>query len=87
MRFSIEQRRLTDDSGRPVPGERTPVSFHTCEAENASEAVRLFIRDHGAEIIGTVVEFPGFQAVATMRNAQGVFTLQISPTSQQMWMR
>ncbi len=86
MRFSIEQRRLTDDNGRPLAGSRVPVSFHTCEAENASEAVRLFMRDHAAEIIGTVVEFPGFQAVATMRNAQGVFTLQISPTSQQMSM-
>lgn len=86
MRFSIEQRHLTDSNGRPYAGERMPVSFHTCEAEDAAGAVRLFLRDQNAEIIGTVVEFPGFQAVATLRNAEGVFTVQIAPTSQQMSM-
>ncbi len=86
MRFSIEQRHLTDSNGRPFSGNRMPVSFHTCEAENASEAVRLFVRDRAAEIIGTVVEVPGYQAVATLRNAEGVFTVQIAPTSQQMSM-
>ena len=87
MRFSIEQRHLTDRNGRPYAGERMPVSFHTCEATDAAEAVRLFLRDQNAEIIGTVVEFPGFQAVATLRNAEGVFTVQISPTSQQISIR
>lgn len=84
MRFSIEQRHLTDTSGRPIPSDRIPVSFHSCEAADAGEALRLFIRDHKAEIIGTVVEFPGFQAVATVRNVEGVSTLQISPSSQSM---
>ena len=82
MRFTIEQRHLTDDAGRPVSGEK--VAFFTFEAENAEDAVRLFIKDHGAEVIGNVLRFPGFQAVATMRNPTGVFTLQVSPTSQQM---
>ncbi len=84
MRFSIEQRHLTDTNGRPISGGHIPVSFHTCEAEDATDAVRLFMSDHKAEIIGTVVEFPGFQAVATLRSPQGVFTLQVAPSSQQM---
>ena len=82
MRFTIEQRHLTDDAGKPLTGEQ--VAFFTCEAENAEDAVRFFISDHHAEVIGTVLRFPGFQAVATMRNPTGVFTLQVSPTSQQM---
>ena len=82
MRFTIEQRHLTDDGGRPVPGEA--VSFFSCEAADAEDAVRLFVRDHAAEVIGNVLRFPGFQAMATVRNPTGVYTLQVSPTSQQM---
>jgi hypothetical protein len=82
MRFTIEQRHLTDDAGRPVAGEK--VSFFAYEAENAEDAVRLFVSEHTAEVIGNVMRFPGFQAVATMRNPTGVFTLQVSPASQQI---
>jgi hypothetical protein len=82
MRFTIEQRHLTDDAGRPLPSDK--VSFFTCEAETAEDAVRSFITDHAAEVIGSVMRFPGFQAVATMRNPTGVFTLQVSPASQQL---
>jgi hypothetical protein len=82
MRFTIEQRHLTDDGGRPVTGD--VVSFFSCEASDAEDAVRLFVRDHSAEVIGSVLRFPGFQAMATMRNPTGVYTLQVSPTSQQM---
>ena len=82
MRFTIEQRHLTDDGGRPVTGDA--VSFFSCEASDAEDAVRLFVRDHAAEVIGNVLRFPGFQAMATVRNPAGVYTLQVSPTSQQM---
>jgi hypothetical protein len=82
LRFTIEQRHLTDDSGRPIAGETA--AFFSCEADTADDAVRLFVRDHGGEVIGNVLRFPGFQAVATIRNPTGVFTLQVSPTSQQM---
>ncbi len=87
MRFTIEQRHLTDTTGRPVSGGRDMVSFHTCEADDAEDAVRLFIREQHAEIIGNVLQFPGFQAMATMRNPEGVFTLQIAPSSQSMRIR
>ena len=82
MRFTIEQRHLTDDGGRPVIADA--VSFFSCEASDAEDAVRLFVRDHAAEVIGNVLRFPGFQAMATVRNPNGVYTLQVSPTSQQM---
>jgi hypothetical protein len=81
MRFSIEQRHLTDAAGKPVAHSPNSVSFHLCEAESADAAVRLFTSDSGAELIGNVLKFPGFQAVATVRNIEGVFTLQVSPAS------
>ena len=83
MRFTVEQRHLTDVTGKPVAHDRA-LSFHTCDANDADDAVRLFARDHSAELIGNVLRFPGFQAIATMRSAEGVFTLQVAPASQQM---
>jgi len=83
MRFTIEQRHLTDVSGKPVAEDRA-LSFFACEAHDADEAVRLFAGDHSAELIGNVLRFPGFQAIATMRSAEGVFTLQVAPASQQV---
>ena len=82
MRFTIEQRHLTDTNGKPVPGGDA-VSFHTCEAESADGAVHQFVHVDGAEIIGNILKFPGFQAVATVRRISGVYTLQVSPSSQQ----
>lgn len=86
MRFTIEQRHLTDKEGRPIAAANA-VSFHTCDADNTDEAVRLFIRDRDGEVIGNVLKFPGFQAVVTVRSPEGVFTLQIGPASQQMRLR
>ena len=80
MRFTIEQRHLTDEGGRPVRGENL-VEFHSFDAETVDDAIRLFIRKTDSEIIGNVLTFPGFQAVATVRSPQGVYTLQISPAS------
>ncbi|HEX6178162.1 MAG TPA: hypothetical protein VF057_07375 [Thermoanaerobaculia bacterium] len=82
MRFTIEQRHLTDEGGKPVVG--AGVQYHVCDAESVSDAVRLFIRKKGAEIIGEIVTFPGFQAVATVRDMSGVYTLQLSPASGQV---
>jgi hypothetical protein len=84
MRFTIEERHLTDTEGRPV-AETAPdsVAFHSFDAETVDDAVRLFTgRDH-AELIGNVLKFPGFQAVATVRKPTGVYTLQFTPASQQ----
>jgi hypothetical protein len=82
MRFTIEQRHLTDTNGKPIAA-RDAVSFHTCEAETADAAVQQFVSGDGAEIIGNVLKFPGFQAVATVRKTSGVYTLQVTPSSQQ----
>jgi hypothetical protein len=84
MRFTIEERHLTDTEGRPIASSAPDsVAFHSFDADTVDEAVRLFVKkDHG-EIIGTVLKFPGFQAVATVRKATGVYTLQFTPSSQQ----
>ena len=82
MRFNIEQRHLTDPGGRPVSSAAAEVSFHSIEAESASEAIRGFASEHRGEIIGEIMKFPGFQAIATVRNPEGVYTLQVAPSSQ-----
>jgi hypothetical protein len=84
MRFTIEQRHLTDSSGRPVRSDMSPVSFHSMEAESASDAIAGFATEHRGEIIGEVKKFPGFHAIATVRNTEGVYTLQVAPASQQV---
>jgi hypothetical protein len=84
MRFTVEERHLTEADGRPVPTERPgAVEFHTLDAETIDDAVRLYIKDQ-AELIGSVLKFPGFQAVATVRKSSGVYTLQFTPASQQI---
>ena len=80
IQFTIEQRHLTDTAGKPVTGDA--VAFHTCDADTADEAVRVFVRKDGAEVLGNILKFPGFQAVATVRTPNGVYTLQVSPSSQ-----
>jgi len=82
MRFTIEQRHLTDAGGKPIAHEREAVSFHTFDAESADDAVRLFIKRDQAELLGDILKFPGFQAVATVRKIGGVYTLQVGPSSQ-----
>jgi hypothetical protein len=85
MRFQIEQRHLTDQNGRPIPfNDVSLVSFHLFEASDADQAIRLFIHRDGAALVGEILRFPGFQAVATVRKATGVYTLQVGPTSQSM---
>jgi len=83
IRFTVEERHLTDGDGRPI-SDTTPdgVEFHTFDAETLDDAVRLFVKRDDGEIIGTVLKFPGFQAVATIRKAGGVYTLQFTPSSQ-----
>lgn len=83
IRFTIEERHLTDGSGRPISAPDA-VEFHTVDAETVDDAVRLYVKRDEGELIGDVLKFPGFQAVATMRKADGVFTLQFTPSSQQI---
>jgi hypothetical protein len=82
MRFTVEQRHLTDGTGRPVSAPNA-VEFQTLDADTVDDAIRLYIRDDQAELIGNVLKFPGFQAVATVRKSTGVYTLQFTPASQQ----
>jgi uncharacterized protein YcbX len=82
MRFTIEERHLTDGNGRPITAPDA-VEFHTFDAETVDDAVRLYVKRDDGELIGNVLKFPGFQAVATVRKADGVFTLQFTPASQQ----
>ena len=81
MRFTVEERHLTEADGRPVVTPN-PAEFHLFDAESVDDAVRLFIKKDEGEIIGNVLKFPGFQAVATVRKASGVYTLQFTPASQ-----
>ena len=82
VRFTIEQRHLTDGGGKPIAHDPESVSIHSMDAPSADEAVRLFIKKDDAELLGDILRFPGFQAVATVRKIGGVYTLQVSPTSQ-----
>jgi len=82
MRFTIEQRHLKDSGGKPIAHDPESVSFHDLDAPAADDAVRLFIKSHGGELLGDILKFPGFQAVATVRKVGGVYTLQVGPTSQ-----
>lgn len=81
IKFTVEERHLTDTDGRPVIA-RDAVAFHTFEAETVDEAVHHYVRKDDGELIGNVLKFPGFQAVATVRKPSGVYTLQFTPSSQ-----
>jgi len=81
IRFTVEERHLTDMDGRPVTGA-DDLAFHSFEAETVDDAVQLYLSDDDAALIGTVLKFPGFQAVATVRKASGVYTVQFTPASQ-----
>jgi len=82
MRFTIEQRLLTDSAGKPVPNGASPASFQIFDADSAEDAVRLLIKRDNAELVGDIVRYPGFHAMATIRTSGGVYTLQVAPSSQ-----
>jgi hypothetical protein len=81
IRFTVEERHLTDTEGRPVNGVDN-LAFHSFEAETIDQAVDLYMTKGGAELIGDVLKFPGFHAVATIRKPSGVYTVQFTPASQ-----
>ena len=81
MRFVVEQRHLTDFEGKPIPNPS--VTFHTIDAQDVDAVIMLHVKKESGELIGDVLKFPGMQAVATLRNTGGVYTLQVSPASQQ----
>ena len=83
MRFTIEERHLTDLAGKLV-AIPAPVSFHSCEAASVEDAVHTYVSIDKAELIGKIQTFPGFQGIATVRKPTGVYTLAVAPASQQM---
>jgi hypothetical protein len=83
MRFTVEQRHLTDMNGKPLPNAGE-VTFQTYDAESIEDLVKRYVRGEGeAEVLGDVLKFPGFQAFLTVRKPSGVYTLQITLASQQ----
>lgn len=49
------------------------------DAGTVDEVIDSFVRGERAELVGNVLRFAGLQAVATLRAAQRVYTLQIDP--------
>ena len=82
MRFTIEQKHLTDAAGKPISHLPNSTSFHSCVADSADDAVRMFIKRDHAELLGEILRLPGFHAIATVRKIEGVYTLQAAPSSQ-----
>lgn len=76
MKFRVEQIYLTDESGKVTAVPQTRI-FHVLEADSVDEALYAFVKRDGAEIVGDVLKLPGFQAVATARRANFVYTLQL----------
>jgi hypothetical protein len=81
VRFRVEQVFLTDDEGRVIPSSGRSPLFHLVDAPSVDELLHLFLDEQGGEIVGEILRFPGFQAVATVRSDQSVYTLQILPTT------
>ena len=78
MRFTVEQVFLA------VPGAaRRPETpqYHLVEAETVDAALAEFLASSSATLVGSVRKFPGFQAVATARTEDAVFTVNLLPGS------
>ena len=82
IRFVVEERHLTDMDGRPVTASGHRRLSHLRSREHRRRREPATSSDGAAELIGNVLKFPGFQAVATIRKASGVYTLQFTPASQ-----
>jgi hypothetical protein len=86
MRFRIEQIQLTDPQGKALPSARD-VTFHILEAGSAEEAIAQFLDTDRAALVGGVLTFPGFVAVATGRRENVVYTLQVLPVTDRLVVR
>lgn len=78
MRFTVEQIFLLRPGSLP-PAE-TP-QYHLVEAETVDAALAEFLASSSATLVGSVQKFPGFQAVATARTEEVVFTVNLLPGS------
>jgi hypothetical protein len=80
MKFRIEQTWLTDDQGR-VLNDRESCRLYVRDAANVDDAIQQFITEDNASVLGEILKLPGFQAVATVRRNNGIYTLQLFPAS------
>jgi hypothetical protein len=78
VRFTLEQIFLA--SPRGAPPVDTP-QYHLVEADTVDAALAEFLASSSATLVGSVQKFPGFQAVATARNEDVVFTVNVLPGS------
>ena len=83
VKFRVEQIFLTDETGKVTPVGQVRV-YHLLEAETVDEALFAFVKKDGAEIVGDVLKLPGFQAIATARRQNHVYTLQLLPVSDRL---
>jgi len=84
MRFTVEQVFLTDARGQRV---EEPPRYHLVEADTVEEAISDFLNNSSASLIGTIQKYPGFQAVATARAEEAVFTMHLLPGSDTFHLR
>jgi hypothetical protein len=78
VRFTIEQIFLSDATGLR---STTDARYHIVEADTVDTALAEFIRAEDATLLGSIQKYPGFQAVATARTDETVFTVNLLPGS------
>jgi len=83
VRFVIEQLRLTDPSGNPIPYS-SPKVFHSADGDDTARVLLQFVETDGAHIVGDVSLFPGYHGVATARKGDEVYTLHAYPGSDRL---
>lgn len=86
VKFQIEQVDLTDEAGQVISAGKV-VRFHTVEANTPDDALASFLEADSAVIVGDVLKLPGFQAIATARRANRVYTLQLHPATDRIPIR
>jgi hypothetical protein len=78
VRFTVEQVFLTTPRADQPP--RHP-EYHLVEADTVDAALARFLASSSATLVGEVQRFPGYQAVATARAEDVVFTVNLLPGS------
>ena len=84
MRFRVEQIYLTDEEGKIISRPGVHPMHHLLEAGTVDELLEQFVQGDGGVIVGEVLKFPGFQAIATVKRQQVVYTLQVIPATDRL---
>lgn len=76
MRYTIEARELIREfSERPSADGRT--RHAVVEANDADEAITLFIRENDSELVSLIQPLQGRESIATVRKDDSVFLLRV----------